>query len=56
MASIRIVGNKAYAKRKPLKEELFPSKVQNDIKLLSYYAKNKQVAANNDQGNKENFE
>uniref|UniRef100_A0A1L8DBT5 Uncharacterized protein n=2 Tax=Nyssomyia neivai TaxID=330878 RepID=A0A1L8DBT5_9DIPT len=55
LASIRIVGNKAYAKRKPLKEDYYPSKVQNDIKLLSYYlTKQKLADADADQGKKEN--
>lgn len=44
MASFRIVGDTAYAKRRPT-TMYDDDKVRNDVNLLSYYLKNRRAAS-----------
>jgi hypothetical protein len=45
LASVRIVGNKGYYKRQPARESYTPNtKVQNDVKFMSYYLKQRNEA------------
>lgn len=46
LASVRIVGNKGYYKRPSHAEDIYHSKVHNDVKLLSYYLKQRDGAKN----------
>ena len=46
LASIRIVGNKAYSRRTPV-VGVGSGKIQNDVNLLSYYSKNRKAANQN---------
>lgn len=47
LASVRIVGNKGYYKRPShATEDVYHSKVHNDVKLLSYYLKHRDGAKN----------
>lgn len=46
LASVRIVGNRAYNKRMPT-SYYDDDKVRNDVNLLSYYLKNRKAAAEN---------
>lgn len=44
MASVRIVGNRAYNQRRAT-THFDDDKVRNDVNLLSYYLKNRKAAA-----------
>lgn len=46
LASVRIVGNRAYHTRTPT-SYYDDDKVRNDVNLMSYYLKNRKAAAEN---------